>query len=139
MAIRITQAGMALTVGIIIVTGLIIGGFFIVKNSGEQARRDEAIKIAEQNREQEAGSDVALNANDPAENNGSVNEDTPADTSNSEASEDSSAAKQAEERAAEQAASELPQTGPADHVSNMVVFSVLAFSVASYVSSRRQA
>ena len=53
MAVRITQAGVALTVGIIIVTGLIIGGFFWVKTAGEQARRDDAIKIAEQNLEKQ--------------------------------------------------------------------------------------
>ena len=37
MAVRITRAGVALTVGIIVVTGLIIGGLFWIRGAGQQA------------------------------------------------------------------------------------------------------
>lgn len=64
MAVRITRAGVALTVGIILLTGLIIGGLLWAKSSGEQARREEALQIAEQNLEEQSRQDVALNEGD---------------------------------------------------------------------------
>lgn len=136
MAIRITQAGVALTVGIIILTGLIVGGFFLVKNSGEQARRDEATKIAQQNLEEQSRDEVALESEDsqapPKEESPTGEEATstpPADTS----------ATETEAEAAQQpAAEQLPQTGPAEQLSNVMALTLLTFSVASYVNSRRQ-
>lgn len=140
MAIRISQAGVALTVGIIIVTGLIIGGFFLVKNSGEQARRDEAIRIAEQNLEEQSGDDVAIVEEESEDKqhenmghddaNTSVSEPAEGNTPSDEAtSEDDSA----------QAATELPRTGTGEQVSSIVALTLLTFSVTSYVASRRQA
>ncbi len=66
MAVHVTRAGVALTVGIILLTGLIIGGLLWAKESGEQARRAEALQIAEQNLEEQSRRDVALNEGDEA-------------------------------------------------------------------------
>ena len=86
MAVRITRAGVALTVGIIVVTGLIIGGFFWAKQSGEQARRDAATKIAEQNLEDQS-KNVALNKGDKDNNTqSSQNSDNTNNSSNSNSS-----------------------------------------------------
>jgi len=137
MAIRVTQAGVALTVGIIIVTGLIIGGFFIVKNNAETARRDEAIKIAEQNLEEQSGNNVALNEGDSESNsNESTSSDdaTKSDDAANESTDTSSAGGNAGSSAP---VSELPQTGPADQLASLVVMALLTFSVVSYIGSRQ--
>jgi len=143
MAIRITQAGVALTVGIIIVTALIIGGFFYVRNAGEQARREEAIKIAEQNLEDQSDEGVALN--DDSKNNSENSSDKPTDsnsgdtTNNQDTSnQDTSSSSSTNNSSADQPAGELPQTGPADSLTSVVVLSLLSFSAASYVNSRRR-
>jgi len=143
MAIRITQAGVALTVGIIIVTALIIGGFFYVRNAGEQARREEAIKIAEQNLQDQSNEGVALN--DDSKNNSENSSDKPAnsnssDTTNNQATsnEGANSSNSTNNSSSSQSASELPQTGPADSLPAVVVLSLLSFSVVSYVNSRRR-
>ncbi len=125
MAIRITRAGVALTVGIILVTGLIIGGLFLVKNQGEQARRDDAINIAEQNLEEQSDEGVALN-----EGEGNT------ETSQNEETESQQSAGSSE--ATEQvAASELPATGPADTAAALFVVGLLTFASVSYYQSRK--
>lgn len=158
MAIRITRAGVALTVGIIVLTGLIVGGLFWVKQSGEQARRDDAVKIAEEKLEQESGDDVALNSDENGENkeseasnNETTNQDSaPAEesqngsesTQNDEASTDNTGNQTADEMAQTgtapeaETATELPQTGPAD-ASAVVVLGMTAFAAVSYYRSRR--
>jgi len=118
MAVHVTRAGVALTVGIIIVTGLIIGGFFIVKNSGEQARREEAIKVAEQNLETQSNEGVVLN-----EGQDNTSESTPPSNSTDTSTSDS-------------AAGELPQTGPSD-MSAIISLGIVTFAVVAYYSSRR--
>lgn len=145
MAVRITQAGVALTVGIIIVTGLIIGGFFWVKTAGEQARRDDAIKIAEQNLEKQSDKDIALNDGEASDKD--ANESTKDEATSSEngtktentAGEDAADENTVNqgENAAEQPATELPRTGPADQLMALLVTGLLTFSVASYLSSRQ--
>ena len=137
MAIRVTQAGVALTVGIILVTGLIIGGFFIVKNNAETARREEAIKIAEQNLEEQSGNDVALNEGDSDTNS---NESTSSDDAakNDDAAKESTDSSNAGSNAQSSApVSELPQTGPADQFASLVVMALITFSVVSYIGSRQ--
>jgi len=127
MAIRITQAGVGLAVGIIILTGLIVGGFFWVKNSGEQARRNEAIEIAQQNLEEQSKQDDKKDAAGEIiapENT----ENPPSNTQDNTSNNDTVA----------QEASELPRTGVADQLSNTVAISALTFAVVSYIASRRQ-
>lgn len=136
MAVRITRAGVALTVGIIVLTGLIIGGLFWVKQSGEQARRDEAVKIAEEKLEGQSGDDVALNgeSSDPTEES-APNTD---DATNGSASENQTADEmtQAGPSSDVEAAAELPQTGPADTVA-VIALGAVTFIVVAYNRSRR--
>lgn len=136
MAVRITGAGVALTVGIILVTALIIGGFFWAKNQGEQARRDEAVKIAEENLEKESDKDVALNDDDASNNenksseNGSDNGSTGTPSNGSNNANNASNDQQ-------QTSDELPQTGPADTLVALIGAASLTFAGATYVTSRR--
>ena len=141
MAVRITGAGVALTVGIIVVTGLIIGGLFWIRGAGEQARQSEATKIAQQQLEEESRNDVALNEGGEEK----------ADENESQSSTENSASSSASEQNASNqtgnaglnfsnsgsAVSELPQTGAGD-IMPAVVLALLAFSATSYVVSKRQ-
>ena len=138
MAVRITRAGVALTVGIIVLTGLLIGGLFWVRESGEQARRDEAVKIAEEKLEEQSGNDVALNEGD--EGSEATNEATegnteqqPADESTSEETGQDIPATGVDEP---EQADELPQTGVAD-VAPFMALGLLTFAGVSYYRSRR--
>lgn len=137
MAIRITQAGVALTVGIIIVTGLIIGGFFWVKNSGEQARREDAIKIAEQNLQDQSSGDVALNdgkASEEGDKATSGDDTTKSDDKTSESTDSTTKS----DTDSSQTVTELPKTGPTDQLATLLVTAILTYTVVSYVSSRQQ-
>ena len=58
---RITGAGLGVFIGIIVLTVALVGGLLFVKYQGEQARRAEAIKIAEEKLKAESNNDVALN------------------------------------------------------------------------------
>lgn len=137
MAIRITRAGVALTVGIIVVTGLIIGGLFLVKNQGEQARRDEAIKIAEQNLEEQSENGVALNE-------GEANTETTQGEESTQGAAEGGTATNSEpgqtsgssEVAGSSTVNELPATGPADAAA-FAVLGLLTFAGVSYYRSRK--
>lgn len=137
MAIRITQAGVALTVGIIIITGLIVGGFFWVKNTGEQARREDAIKIAEQNLRDQSDTNVALNDGEASENSNNTASDEGATKADNKTSENAGTTETNSDTSS-QAVTELPQTGPADQLATILSAGVLTFAVVSYVSSRQQ-
>lgn len=135
MAIRITRAGVALTVGIIVVTGLIIGGLFLAKNQGEQARRDDAIRIAEQNLEEQSSEGVSLGGGE------SNTETTQSEESTESAGEGSTSTESSSEAASgdvasTSAAEELPATGPAD-VTALLVIGLITFAGVSYFRSRR--
>jgi FtsZ-interacting cell division protein ZipA len=136
MAIRITQAGVALTVGIIIVTGLIIGGFFFAKNTSEQARREEAVKIAEQKLKDDSNTEVSLNDGD-AKKDATEPAKTDDATKNDTATTNTSSAPAAGSPSTQQPAGELPQTGPADQLATLVTVALVTFAVVSYISSRR--
>lgn len=115
-----TTTGVALTVGIILVTGLIIGGFFLVREQGEQARREEAVRIAKENLEAQSDEDIALTDGEESTESGS-GESTSAETAGDTTVERSS---------------ELPRTGPADGMIFLVA-GVLTYVAASYLQSRR--
>lgn len=133
MAVRITGAGVALTVGIIVVTGLIIGGLFWARQSGDQARRDEAVKIAEEQLKEES-SDVALNEGDETQDESQANGSEQGATSESEGTIPSTGA-DVEESAP---VTELPQTGPAETISSLIAIGGLSFATAAYLASRQK-
>ena len=138
MAVRITRAGVALTVGIIILTGLLIGGLFWVRQSGEQARRDEAVKIAEQNLEDQSGNDVALNEGDASKDE--TSNDDKSNTTDSEKSDNTSDTSTQDMpstgTSTPEDADELPQTGTADVVP-LIALGLVTFAGVSYYRSRR--
>lgn len=165
MAVRITGAGVALTVGIIAVTGLIIGGFYLAKNAGEQARREDDIQLAEESLN---SGDVAVNDNESSENSGSesgdssTNSDTSTDDSTSEggssstgstgsssgsnggsestggsSSTGSGSTSNGVNSGSSSSATELPQTGPVDTLATLVVLGLVSYAAGSYVLSRR--
>ncbi|MGV9002348.1 MAG: hypothetical protein ACOH18_05340 [Candidatus Saccharimonadaceae bacterium] len=136
MALRITQTGVALTVGIIVVTGLMIGGFFIVKNSGEQARREDAIKIAEQSLNDQSNNGVALNNDSNKTSNESTTSPDEATTNDGTTTESADSSSHAE--TSNQTATQLPQTGPVNQLVNLMVIALLTFSIVTYVTSYRQ-
>lgn len=128
MAVRMTRAGVALTVGIIVLTGLIIGGLFWAKNTGEQARREEAIAIAEQNLEEESDEEIVLNeGNASEEQNGQ---------SSGEVAQEATPDVAPETTPETSTVSELPQTGPSNGAA-IVSIGLLTFLGVSYYQSRR--
>lgn len=137
MAIRITRAGVALTVGIILVAGLIIGGLFLVKNQGEQARRDDAINIAEQNLEEQSNEGVALNEGD-GDTESTQGEDATQNANEEATSPESTAQSGANSGAVagDATVNELPATGPTD-VAAFAVLALLTFAGVSYYRSRQ--
>lgn len=148
MAVRITRAGVALTVGIIVVTGLIIGGFFWAKQSGEQARRDAATKIAEQNLEDQS-KNVALNNGDKGNSsqssqNSSQNSDNTNNSSQSSSNSSDTQSGTTNQQGTgtsngssnQSSATELPKTGISD-VTPIIGAGLLAFVGAAYYRSRR--
>jgi len=121
---RITRAGILFIVGVLVLGALVTGGIFMVKSQGEAVRRDEAIKIAEQTLKDQ--SEVATQ---------SVN--TPESTETD--AESASAGSDGVVVATTTDAETLPETGPEalQGLGQFVIIAVLAFSVATYISSRR--
>jgi LPXTG-motif cell wall-anchored protein len=122
MAVRITRSGVWLTVGIIILGLLVLGGLYIVKQRGEQARREDAIEVARENLESET-QDGALtpsqseseNGESPQREQSSANESAPSSNP---------------------APTELPATGPTE-VFSLLAVGMLAFATTSYFRSRQ--
>ena len=136
MAVYTKRTGLALTVGIIILSLVALGGLYLVKNQGEQARREEAVKVAEERLKAESEQEVALE-------NGAANESvTEEETVVEEESQAGSEQSAGSGTGAGQgnggnvaAAEELPQTGSSE-VLTAVALGVLTFSVATYAVSR---
>jgi len=130
MAIRtVTRAGVGLVVGIIILGLLVLGGLWLVRERGEQARRTEAINIAEQQLKEESNDGAALN----------TGEDSPAKPGDAATKPEGSTTipQGGVSTAQPQAASELPQTGP--ELVSFVAIGLLSFAVASFIRSRKLA
>ena len=135
MAVYTRRTGLALTVGIIILSLVALGGLYLVKNQGEQARREEAVKVAEERLKAESEQEVALE-------NGAANESVTEEVVVEEESQAGSEQSAGSGTGAGQgnggnvaAAEELPQTGSSE-VLTAVALGVLTFSVATYAVSR---
>lgn len=114
---RITRLGILFIIGVLLLGGLVAGGILVAQNRGETARRDEAIKIAEQKLKDDSQGVTQPIASDPAVDTDKNTDDAPAVVT-----------------AADTEA--LPETGPED-IGNILAVTMLALSVALYVSSRR--
>ncbi len=128
MAIRsVTRAGVGLVVGIIILAALVFGGIWFLRERGEQAQRQEAINIAEEQLEAESGEEVAIGSE----------EDTKDETDKeSEAIPQGGAAPaQPAQPTKTSNSSQLPQTGP--EASSIIGLGLLTFLVASFIRSRK--
>jgi FtsZ-interacting cell division protein ZipA len=106
---RLTRTGVLFVIGIIVLAGLVFGGIVLVRERGEQARRNEAIKVAEQSLKDE--SEVAVT---PVEEKPAAEESTAMQS---------------------QTTTELPQTGP--ELTGLIAVTILSLSAAFYVTSRR--
>lgn len=119
---RLTRFGVAVVVGIVLLTALVIGGLLIARDRGEQAQRAEAVKIAEEKLKQEADKGVALEVTIPG-------------SEKDEAGEQGGANSSSETAQTPGTATQLPETGP--EVLSIVAVGAISFAVASYIRSRK--
>jgi len=134
MAIRtVTRAGVGLVVGIIILGLLVLGGLYLVRERGEQARRAEAINVADQQLQAESDKDIAIST-DGDDDKTPVKEEEPATTGQNDTSDDSPVSP-ASPSTSPAAAAELPQTGP--DAFSFVGLGLLSFAVVSFIHSRK--
>ena len=124
---RVTRAGVGLVLGIIILAVLVYAGLLIVRERGEQARREDAIAIADQQLQDESANDGAIKP-----------EGTEQTQPSSSEPEQSTPTPQAGTPSTQPAATaELPQTGPAEQFGTLVVLALVSFTAAAYVRSRK--
>ena len=136
MAIRITRGGVGLAIGILVLGLVLVGGLYVAKERGEQARREEAIQIAEQNLESESnGSGVTDPERDSS--NGTANgDDSTSNEDDKNAPVSGSEEDDSDEMATTGVTDELPQTGPTEAVAVLAI-ALLAFTGVSYFNSYR--
>lgn len=127
---RLTRAGIVFIIVVALLAVAVFAGLKYAQQRGEQVRRDEAAEIARETQDQPT----------PA----IAEEETPAPTTTGETGDGSGSdvavttpSAPTPAATATPAPSALPATGPSD-VASIFVAAVLAYSVALYVSSRRQ-
>ena len=134
---RLTRAGILFIVGILVLGGLVTGGIFLVKNHGEAVRRDQAVKVAEQNlKDQSRVATQPVNANST-----SSNADSDAAKTNSTTTDTGTSSATNTAVVAGSTAAALPETGIDDvkTLGSTFIVAIFTFSVASYIASRRAA
>lgn len=140
MALHITRPGILLTVAIIVVSVGLIGGLMWVKHAGEQARRAEAIAIAEERLKNESERDVSIRNEGAKDDDGKKAEsDKKADDTNTNEQKDSTGEQGSGATVSDLpagGAAELPQTGAGDAMSALGA-GALTFAGVAYVASRR--
>ena len=133
---HLTRTGILFVIGIIVLGGLVTGGVFLIKNHGEMVRRDQAAKVAEQNLKNESkttttttvatdsGTKTTTSTNSASTTNTNTNGGSGTTTATSNT-----------------ATSQLPVTGidPISTIETAGILAILAFSVTSFVASRRAA
>jgi len=118
---RFKQIGSAVAftiVGVVLTAALIVSVYFI-RQHGEQARKEQAIAAYDKQKTEQA----AEEAND---NDESENEQSSSSSSESTGTETSAPSTQ-----------ELPLTGPASIIGDLLAVGTLTVAVTGYVSSRR--
>ena len=156
MAVRITRSGVGLTVGIIVLALVVLGGLYLAKERGEQARRADAIEIAQQNLDAQSGTGALTPSIDgEVEESGTPSEESEIESGSGEGSNDSSEESTStgsdnegvastdengavEGELTEQSPEELPQTGTSE-ITAVIAVAMLTFATVSYLSSRRAA
>lgn len=117
---RLTRAGVVFVAGIIVLALVVFGVIMFVRERGEQARRDEAIAVAEQNLETQ--SEVSNTpVSEPEESEGddawtNTAPGTPVDMT--------------------PGAAELPETG-IEGIGPVVILALMTLAIAYYATSRR--
>lgn len=129
---RLTRAGILFIIGILVLGGLVTGGVFLVKNHGEAVRRDQAVKIAEQNLKDQSKTEAQPVKTSDSSN---TNKTNATNATNTAGTDTTTAAATASNTA------NLPVTGIDDLqvLGNSAILAILALSVAYYVASRRAA
>ena len=117
---RLTRTGAVFVIGILVLGGLVTGGIFYVKNHGEQVRREEAVKIAEENLKNQ--SEVKTQPVDTTDSSDKTQTTSPDDATKTVVAQTQPEA--------------LPETGP-ESISSVLIIAILALSVSFYVASRR--
>lgn len=113
---RITRAGIIFVVGLVILAGVVFAGVSWVAQRGEQARREEAIQVAEQNLEQQS---------EP------IAQEQPQNAPDS----DTSTGPIAVNDEGEEQPDELPETGA--ELNGLLAITLIALAASYYVQSRR--
>lgn len=141
MAVRITQTAVWLTVGIIFLAAVVLGGLYLVKGRGEQARRADAIEVAQQNLEAQSQTGTTPSVDGAVENSGTPSDESAVGSAGDEATgatNDATSTGDAQGAAGTQGTnpSELPQTGAGDAMA-IVAVALLSFAGVSYITSLR--
>jgi cytoskeletal protein RodZ len=135
---RLTRTGVLFIIGILVLGGLVTGGIFLVKNHGEAVRHDQAVKIAEQNLKDQ--SQTATQTTNSTDNSGETgaSTDTSSTTSTGSATNTNTDTTTV---ATTTSTDQLPVTGidGLQVVETSAILAVLAFSVTSFIASRRAA
>ena len=144
MAIRITRPGILVAVSIIVMAGVLIGGLLWAKHAGEQARRADAVKVAEERLKSESDRDVALNegnkdskAGNEAGDKGSGDAKQGSEQKDSTGSADGSQLPGTGANNGAMQADELPQTGAGEFLVSLAGLWFVVFAAVSYVRSVR--
>jgi len=118
----ITIKSIVSVVAIIVLATLIIWGLYVVRERGEVARREEAVKLAQERLDEIARQEVK----DPDSNTNNQNSEPETAVNEGGSS----------QQVNEGGSSELPQTGPSDAIS-IVSLALVIFAVTSYAYSAR--
>ena len=148
MAIRITRPGILVAVSIIVMAGALIGGLLWAKHAGEQARRADAVKVAEERLKSESDRDVALNeggkgSKSTSEGGSQGSGDTKQGSEQNSEQKDSTGSADSSQLPGTGAnngavqVGELPQTGAGEFLASLVGLWFVVFAAVSYVRSVR--
>ncbi|MFZ3009705.1 MAG: hypothetical protein WA030_01635 [Candidatus Microsaccharimonas sp.] len=117
---RITRTGTVFIIGVVVLAALVFGAVWYVQQRGEQARRAEAVKIAEQNL---------------TEQSKTATQPTKVDEGSSESSSSNGTHTDTTPTTAVTSTVELPATGT--DATSIVTVTVLSLSISLYIASRR--